>query len=196
MGKLIAFEFLSIDGFMAGPPGREMDFVVSAFGEDMERDLAAQYAELDALVMGGTTFRELSGYWPTPAAADEPLQPVMNRIQKLLVSRSPDKPRWNNSRLLGADPISGLREIKHSASGDMMVIGSASVVQALARERLIDEFRFFVFPTFLGAGKPLLTADSMPGSLELLRTNNFASGVVRTDYQVAGHVNCDAPNPG
>ncbi|MFC6977973.1 hypothetical protein [Microbulbifer taiwanensis] len=52
MAKLIVFEFLSLDGFMAGPPGSEMDFVVSDFGDDMERDLAEQYGELDAFVMG------------------------------------------------------------------------------------------------------------------------------------------------
>lgn len=186
MGKLIAFEFLSMDGFMAGPPGREMDFVVSAFGDDMERDLAAQYAELDALVMGGTTFRELSGYWPTPAAADEPLQPIMNRIQKLVFSRSLRKLEWNNSRLLGENALSALRDIKSGAGGDLMVIGSASVVQALARDHLIDEFRFFVFPVFLGSGKPLFVPGSMPGPLKLLRTNSFVGGVVRVDYRVAG----------
>lgn len=186
MGKLIAFEFLSMDGFMAGPPGSEMDFVVSAFGDDMERDLAVQYAELEALVMGGTTFRELSGYWPTPAAADEPLQPVMNRIRKLVLSRSQTESGWNNSRLLGKNALSELDKIKSDADGDLMVIGSASVVQTLTRDRLIDEFRFFVFPVFLGAGKPLFVPGSAPGPLELLRTNRFASGVVRADYRVSG----------
>lgn len=186
MRKLIAFEFLSIDGFMAGPPGREMDFVVSGFGDDMERDLAGQYAELDALVMGGVTFRSLSGYWPTPAAAGEPLQPLMNNMRKLVFSRSLSEPQWNNSRVLGPDAISELREIKSGPGRDLMVIGSASVVQALVRDRLVDEFRFFVFPTFIGEGKSLFTPDSAPGSLKLLRTKRFATGVVRADYEVAG----------
>lgn len=185
MGKLIAFEFLSLDGFMAGPPGSEMDFVVSGFGEDMERDLAGQYAELDAFVMGGTTFRSLAGYWPTLEAADEPLQPVMNRIQKLVLSSSQDKPQWNNSRVLGPDALSELQEIKKGPGGNLMVIGSAAVVQALARERMVDEFRLFVFPTFIGTGKPLFTPDSAPVSLKPLRTKHFTTGVVRTDYAVA-----------
>lgn len=82
---------------MAGPPGREMDFVVSAFGDDMERDLADQHADLDAFVMGGTTFRELSGYWHTPAAADEPL--CQRACAGGLPSRRPHQLRRTQPRL-------------------------------------------------------------------------------------------------
>lgn len=109
----------------------------------------------------------------------------MNSKQKLVFSRSLGEPQWSNSRIMGADAISELREIKNGPGRDLMVIGSASVVEALARERLIDEFRFFVFPTFIGEGKPLFTPNTAPASLKLLRTKCFATGVVRNDYEVA-----------
>ncbi|MFC6977974.1 dihydrofolate reductase family protein [Microbulbifer taiwanensis] len=108
----------------------------------------------------------------------------MNSLQKLVFSRIPDETQWNNSRVLGPNALSELREIKHGPGRSLMVIGSATVVQALARERMIDEFRFFVFPTFIGAGKPLFTPGSTPGSLKLLRTKSFTTGVARADYQV------------
>lgn len=64
MRKLIAFEFLSIDGFMAGPPGHEMDFVMAGFNAEMEQDLAIQYQALDAFVMGKTRLKALRGTGP------------------------------------------------------------------------------------------------------------------------------------
>jgi dihydrofolate reductase len=63
-----------------------------------------------------------------------------------------------------------------------MIIGSASIVQALTRHYLIDEFRFFLFPVALGIGKPLFNAQSAPGTLKLLCTKEFSTGVIRADY--------------
>ena len=54
MKKVIAFEFVSLDGFMASPPGHEMDFVMAGFNNDMEQDLAVQYKALDTFSKGET----------------------------------------------------------------------------------------------------------------------------------------------
>lgn len=185
MRKLIAFEFISLDGYMAGPAGQEMDFVTSGFNEDMERDLADQYEALDAFVMGRNTFQGLAGYWPTHAADAELLQGAMNLKEKLVCSTTMTNAEWNNSRVLAPDATTEIRALKQTAGKDMMIIGSASLVQEFSRLRLVDEFRFFVFPVVLGAGKPLFRAEQDPVSLRLLRTRRFATGVVRIDYEYA-----------
>ncbi|MGQ9426987.1 dihydrofolate reductase family protein [Gilvimarinus sp. F26214L] len=182
MRRLIAFEFISLDGFMAGPPGQEMDFVVSGFNQEMEQDLADQYQELDAFVMGRTTFQSLAGYWPTPAADAELLQEVMNSMEKLVCSTTMTDAHWNNSRILNPDAASQIRKLKQTPGKDMMIIGSASVVQAFTRQHLVDEFRFFLFPTVVGAGKPLFDGDLDPVRLRLLQSKQFSTGVVRLDY--------------
>ncbi len=185
MRKLIAFEFISFDGFMAGPPGKEMDFVISHFNKDMEQDLADQYRALDALVMGKTTFQSLAGYWPTPVAEAEPLQEVMNSIEKLVCSTTISSLQWNNSRKLAPDAASEIREMKQTAGKDLMIVGSASLVEAFTQQRLVDEFRFFIFPVILGAGKPLFSAQAGPVPLKLLQTKRFSNGVLRNDYEHA-----------
>jgi dihydrofolate reductase len=63
-----------------------------------------------------------------------------------------------------------------------MIIGSASVVQALTRRQLIDEFRFFLFPVVLGAGKPLFPRHSSKIPLKTRYVKHFDTGVVRLDY--------------
>lgn len=183
MRRLIAFEFLSLDGFMAGPPGEEMDFVTSSFNQAMEEDLAAQYEEIDAFVMGKTTFQSLAAYWPTAASKDELLRDYMNSYEKLVLSTSMTATaEWSNSRLLTPDAESQIKRLKSSSGKDIMIIGSASVVQALSKSQLIDEFRFFLFPFLLGSGKPLFTPRAKSVPLKTLRTKRFDTGVVRVDY--------------
>ncbi|MCC5883912.1 MAG: dihydrofolate reductase family protein [Halomonas sp.] len=182
MKKLIAFEFISLDGFMAGPPGQEMDFVVSGFNSEMEHDLADQYHALDAFVMGKTTFQSLADYWPTPAAESEVLYETMNSMEKLVCSTTLTELTWSNSRTLGPDAASEIESLKHTPGKDLMIIGSASLVQAFSRKNLVDEFRFFIFPVFLGAGKPLFDMNSSALPLRLFQTRRFATGVLRADY--------------
>lgn len=182
MRKLVAFEFISLDGFMAGPSGQEMDFVVSAFNKEMEMDLADQYQSVDTFVMGKATFQSLAGYWPTPAADTEYLQQVMNSMEKLVCSTTMTDAQWNNSRVLAPEAALEIEELKKTSGKDMMIIGSASVVQALSLQHLIDEYRFFLFPVVLGAGKPLFGDQPSPVPLRLLQTKHFTTGVVRVDY--------------
>lgn len=182
MRKLIAFEFISLDGFMAGPPGHEMDFVLTGFDRDMEQDLAEQYKDLDAFVMGRTTFQSLETYWPTSKAEAEPLQGLMNTMEKLVCSSTITEARWSNSRILRADVATEIERLKHSPGKDIMIIGSAKVVQSLTRLGLIDEFRFFLFPVVLGSGKSLFDAQSGPVQMRLLQTKYFTTDVVRLDY--------------
>jgi dihydrofolate reductase len=106
----------------------------------------------------------------------------MNDMEKLVCSTTLTRPQWNNSRILTPDAASEIRRLKQEGGRDMMIIGSASVVNALMRQHLIDEFRFFVFPAVLGAGKSLFGAQATAVPLRLLRTKHFATGVVRMDY--------------
>lgn len=183
MRKLVAFEFVSLDGFMAGPTGHEMDFVLAGFNNDMEKDLAEQYEAVDTFIMGRVTFQSLAGYWPTPAASGELLQEAMNTTEKLVCSSTMTEAEWSNSRILPANDVaSEVKKIKSEPGKDIMIIGSASVVQSFTQERIIDEYRFFLFPIYLGAGKALFSNKAGLGPLKLLRTKNFETGVLRVDY--------------
>lgn len=171
MRKLIVFEFISLDGFMAGKLGKEM-----------EQDLAEQYQSIDCLIMGKITFQSLSGYWPTNAAKHEPLYNIMNSLEKLVCSTTLNSTEWANSRILKPDIVTEIIHLKQKPGRDLMVIGSASVVQSLSDAGLIDEFRLYIFPTVLIEGKALFDTNVSPLSFKLIKTKMFTIGVIRVDY--------------
>jgi len=71
MRKLIAYEFLSIDGYMAGREGQEMDFVTKNFLNEMETDIVLEYKNADKFLFGRITYESLSQYWPNVTTEDE-----------------------------------------------------------------------------------------------------------------------------
>lgn len=185
MRKIIAYEFLSADGYFAGPPGHEMDWVIDRFSPEMTEDIARQYEELDAFIMGRTTFESLAGYWPTRTLAEEPLADYMNSIEKLVCSTSSDSIEvWQPSRLLQSDFVAELRDLKAQDAGDYMVIGSGSIVRQLTDARLVDEFRFLLFPVVLGAGKRLFDGITGERALATNRVHRFDNGVLALDFIV------------
>ncbi|MEQ8446380.1 MAG: dihydrofolate reductase family protein [Pelagibacterium sp.] len=184
MTKIIAYEFLSIDGKFEGPQGQEMDFVQKGFCEAIEQDIARQYASLSAFIMGRKTFDSLARYWPTDAARHETLFDHMNAMTKLVVSNRADVSNWAQSSHLSADPFAALEERKRSSKGDMMVIGSATVVRELLRRGMIDEFRLLLFPTVLGAGTDLFPGGTAPSEFELVASRAYNTGAMALDYAV------------
>lgn len=103
-------------------------------------------------------------------------------MQKLVCSTTGTEAQWNNYRVLPPDSTGEIRRFKESSGKGIMIIGSASVVQQLAKQRLIDEFRFFLFPAVLRAGKPLFVPQGEAIQLKMLNTKHFDTGVVRVDY--------------
>ena len=174
MTKIIAYEFLSIDGKFEGPQGQEMDFVQKGFCEAIEQDIARQYASLSAFIMGRKTFDSLARYWPTDAARHETLFDHMNAMTKLVVSNRADVSNWAQSSHLSADPFAALEERKRSSKGDMMVIGSATVVREL----------LLLFPTVLGAGTDLFPGGTAPSEFELVASRAYNTGAMALDYAV------------
>ena len=184
MASLIVYEFLSLDGYFEGPEGQEMDFVQAGFLPSMERDIANQYATVEAFVMGRRTFDSLAAYWPTEAAAGEHLVDYMNGRTKLVVSSDPDVSAWVNSKHLGDAPLDTLAERKTTARGDMMVIGSGSVVRGLLEAGLVDELRLLVFPVVLGAGRRLFDSSLSQMELRLTHSHAFENGTLGLHYEI------------
>lgn len=99
MRKLIAYEFLSLDGFMAGREEQEMDFVTQRFLTEMESDIAQQYENVDTFLFGRKTYESLSQYWPNVTIEDELLADFMNGMKKIVFSSTIRDLNWNNSKL-------------------------------------------------------------------------------------------------
>ncbi|WP_329173489.1 dihydrofolate reductase family protein [Streptomyces sp. NBC_01477] len=176
MRKLIVSEFLTADGVMEAPNEWHGPY----FDDDMARTVGAQMAATDALLLGRVTYDGFAAAWP--AMADEPGGDHMNSVAKYVVSRTLDKAQWNNSTVIGADPVDAVTRLKEQDGGNITVAGSATLVQWLLGQGLVDEIDLLIDPVVIGRGKRLFQ-DGLPATaLTVVSSEMFGSGVHHIVY--------------
>lgn len=171
-----------MDGYMAGKAGQEMDFVTSKFLPEMEEDIALAYQHVDRFLFGKTTYESLAQYWPTVSQEEEPLADIMNKMHKVVFSSTLGQLEWNNAHLAVKGLEQEVRSLKEKEGKDIMIIGSASLVQQLTGLGLIDEYRFLLFPVLLGGGKPLFKAQEKAINLHLTKSKAYTNGTLLLSY--------------
>ncbi len=179
MRKVIASTFVSLDGFITAPNG-EMDWASTKFNDEMEEISFDQHHKADTMLLGRKTYQEFAELWPsaTGKTADE-----INQTQKVVFSETLQKVKWNNSRLVKGNTGEEVWKLKQQPGKDILIIGSASIVQALTNENLIDEYRIWVFPIIMGSGKPLFKNIKDITNLKLVDTKVYNdTGVVILYY--------------
>ena len=187
MRKVIVSNLVSLDGFFDGP-NRELDwFVVEEEFFEYAKELLRS---VDTILFGRITYEGMASYWPTPAAADNDptITHKMNNLSKIVFSKTlstvdPIVIGWNNSKLVKGNIAEEIRKMKEEAGKDMVIFGSGSIVSALTRFGLIDEYRIIVNPVILGKGNPLFKDLQDKFNLELVKTKTLKSGVVIFYYQ-------------
>ena len=186
MRKLVAFTIVSLDGYFAGPNG-EIDWFKTS--DDEDNAFAHEQADpASTLIFGRTTYEMMKSFWPAPFAiqGDPVIAGVMNNAQKIVFSRTmkpeEDGPVWKNVRVIREMSAESIQHLKEEPGGDMVILGSGSIVRQLANLGLIDEFGLLVNPIVLGAGKYLFK-DMKKMNLKLLETRGFGSGKVFLKYR-------------
>jgi dihydrofolate reductase len=161
MGKLVVTEFISLDGVIEAPGGGEefehagWSFKFS-FGDDGGKFKNDELMASDAQLLGRVTYQGFARAWPSMTDTGS-FGEKMNAMPKYVVSRtlSPADAQWNNSTVIADDVAGQVARLKERLAGDLLVAGSAKLVQTLAENNLVDEYRLMVFPIVLGTGKRL-----------------------------------------
>jgi dihydrofolate reductase len=164
MGRIAVTEFVSLDGVMEDPGGAE-DFKYSGWSFEIDRGDEGNKFKLDetlatdALLLGRVTYEGFAEAWPQRKGefADK-----FNQMPKYVVSSTLSDPEWSNSTVIdGNDLAEEVGKLREKHDGDVVVHGSAQLVQALLDQDLVDEVRLMVFPVVLGTGKRVFgeTAD-------------------------------------
>jgi dihydrofolate reductase len=104
-------------------------------------------------------------------------------MPKYVVSSTLDKPDWNNSTVLNGDVAEEVAKLKQQQDGDIVVHGSAQLVQALIEHDLVDELRLMVFPVVLGSGRRLFGDTSEKKRLRLTDSKTVGDGVSILVYE-------------
>lgn len=183
MRKIIAVEFVTLDGFVAGPDG-ELDWVEKIYTDEIAQALGEGQQSVDTFLLGRITYHGVVSYWPNKTREEEPfLAEHINPKPKLVFSTTLESAPWgsyNNAQVIKENALEEVQKLKRQAGRDMMIIGSANLIQYFAQADLIDEYVLYVHPIFVGSGTPLLREKV---HLKLRETRTFGNGVVRLTYQ-------------
>jgi dihydrofolate reductase len=182
MGKLVVTEFITLDGVVEDPGGGEpFERGGWAFRFDRGDGERFKYDELmaaDVQLLGRRTYEGFAQAWPK--MDDNDFGRKMNRMPKVVVSTTLTEPTWTNTTVLAGDLEAEIPALKARYEGDVLVAGSAQLVQSLLALDLVDELRLFVFPTVLGAGKRLFVDGEGPKAFSLVETRQAGECVILT----------------
>ncbi len=193
MRKIIALEFLSLDGVMQAPGGPEEDTSggfkyggwTAPYFDDFSGQVMAEQMKLPfSLLLGRKTFEIFAAYWPH----HEDVWPGINDVTKYVVSTSLSTPEWKNSVLIATNVVDELKKLKSQDGTDRHVYGSGNLMQTLLKNDLVDELWLKTFPVTLGKGKRLFEVGTQPAAFKLLDTKISPSGVIIANYTRNGEV--------
>jgi dihydrofolate reductase len=151
--------------------------------DDLLAVMQAQMATEEALLLGRQTFEDFRGYWPLQTDDTTGSTAHLNRVHKYVLSSTMTDPAWSNSTVLSGrleDDVAALKS--RGDGGDLGVTGSISVVHALMRADLVDEYRLFVYPVLSSRGRNLVPGGLTLQGLTLTECVSFRSGVVLQVY--------------
>ena len=125
------------------------------------------------------TYEGFAAAWPTMEGTGE-FGEKMNAMPKFVVSTTLKDPEWNNTTVLSGDLADEVGKLKQQFDGDILVAGSAQLVQSLLAGGLVDELRLMVFPVVLGAGKRLFAGGADATALKLVETRQTGAVAILT----------------
>ena len=188
MGKIVAAEYVSVDGVMQDPGGVgeiEVGGWTNPFWND---ELAKLQTDLlfasDALLLGRVTYEGFAASWPDPEHEEGPFADKMNTMPKYVASRTLTDMEWN-ATLLGRDVPEEVAKLKRDSGQSLLIYGSGSLVRLLLQHGLIDQLRLMIYPVVLGAGKLLFTETGGKKELQLAGATTTSAGVLVVDYKKA-----------
>jgi dihydrofolate reductase len=196
MRKLIANEFMSLDGVAQAPGGADED-TSGGFAHGgwhmryVEDELAmkwvlASIVEAGGFVLGRRTFEIFAAYWPNAPEEEQVIAEPLNTKPKYVVSKTLTEPLdWQNSTLVQGEVAEAVAALKQEDGDDLHVIGSTELVQTLIEHGLVDEFRLMLDPLTLGGGKRIFRDDGSLRELRLVDSEVTMTGAILATYAQA-----------
>jgi len=197
MRKIIALEFVTLDGVMQAPGGPEEDtsggftyggWTVPYSDEFSGEMIAKQMSGPFELLLGRKTYEIFASYWPKQDEKTSQIAAKFNNNKKYVASHSSPRLDWSNSILLQGDVVQELKKIKEQDGPDLHVYGSSNFLQTLLKNDLVDELWLKIFPVTLGIGKRLFGEGTIAAAFTLQESKTSPLGVLFASYARAGDV--------
>lgn len=189
MRKLIVSEFITMDGVIQAPGGKDEDrdggfeyggWTWPYWHDDIGKSFVAMMQDVDAFLLGRKTYvTHATAFEPLPAG--DPFGDLMNPPKKYVVSKTLEKPIWRNTTIIRDNPMDAVRALKAEPGKTIMTDGSSQLVHDLLAHDLVDGLHLLLFPLTLGSGKRLLP-NGVNSTFALESATPYPTGVVGLDY--------------
>jgi dihydrofolate reductase len=189
MRKLIVHEFVTMDGVMQAPGGKDEDrdggfehggWTLPYWHDDIGGAFFALMQGVDAFLLGRRTYvTHAEAFEPMPVG--DQFGDLMNAPKKYVVSRTLKKPIWRNTTIIRDNVIESVRALKAEPGGNIVTDGSSQLVHALLEQDLVDELYLTLYPLTLGKGKRVLP-NGLYTTFELASATPYPTGVVGLHY--------------
>ena len=188
MGRIVVTEFVSLDGVMEDPGGSEHSkhgawtFKFNR-GDEGNKFKLDETMNAEAQLLGRVTYEGFAQAWPKRSG--DPFSAKFNSMPKYVVSQTLKTADWNNSTILKGNVVEEVKKLKQRLKGDILVSGSARLVQTLIANDLVDQLNLMVFPVILGSGKRLFGDTKDLKTLSLADSKSVGDGVLILVYRPA-----------
>jgi dihydrofolate reductase len=193
MRELIIAEFITLDGVIQAPGGKDEDteggfahggWTWPYWHDDIGAHFFQAMADADAFLLGRKTW-EIHGGAFEPMQ-DDPFGSTMNAVRKYVVSTTLTSTQaWRNSTLISGNVVEEVRKLKQEPGKNILLDGSSVLAHTLIENDLVDEYALHVYPLVLGSGKRLFP-DGKRVNLTLVESQMLPTGVVYQRYRPAG----------
>jgi dihydrofolate reductase len=190
MRKLIVSEFVTLDGVMQAPGGKDEDrdggfeyggWTWPYWHDDMGKGFLDAMKDADALLLGRKTYvTHAEAFEPMPAGSN-PFGDAMNAPKKYVVSKTLKKPIWRDTAIISDNVIESVRALKAQPGKNILTDGSSQLVHALLEADLVDELHLHLYPLTVGGGKRVLP-EGVHRTFTLASATPYPSGVVSLHY--------------
>lgn len=193
MRKVIALEFVTLDGVIQAGGGPEEDtsggFAYGGWAAPYDDDVIGSVIQKQLsmpfdLLLGRKTFDIWEPYWPQHAD----FWPGVMTATKYVASNTRTSSEWQPSVFLSGDIAEKVTKLKHQPGPDLHVYGSANLLQTLMKHDLVDAFWLKIYPITLGSGKRLFADGTIPAAFKVTEAQVSPTGVIIVNYERAGAI--------
>jgi dihydrofolate reductase len=181
MRKIVAGLFVSVDGVVEAPQAWTGPY----YSPEIGQAIGSLMASGDTLLLGRVTYQTFAASFA--GNTSDPMAAQMNATPKVVVSTTLAHAGWENSTVIRSDIAAEITWLKHLPGRNINVSGSATLVDWMLRQGLLDELDLLVFPVVVGKGKRLFAGDGGTAGLRLASSEAFSTGVLHLTYHPASH---------
>ena len=195
MRRVIANEFMSLDGVVQAPGAADEDesggfehggWHLRYFDDVSRKRVLESIVEAGGFLLGRRTYEIFAAYWPHASEEEQVLAEPLNSKPKHVASTTLAEPlEWRNSTLLAGDVADAVGALRQEDGGDLHAIGSTELVRTLLARGLVDELRLMIDPVTLGGGKRIFLEDGVLRPLRLVDAEVTTTGAILATYAPA-----------